>query len=71
MKNALLHGDLYEEIYMNIPPGFGGDTCNKVFKLNKALYELNNLLEHSRFAKVTKDYGHICSQGDHTLFIKY
>ena len=37
VKNAFLHGDLDEEIYMNIPPGFEGNTGNKVYKLKKAL----------------------------------
>ena len=29
---------------MNIPPGFEGNTGNKVCKLKKAIYGLNNLL---------------------------
>ena len=37
VKNAFLHDDLDEEIYMNIPPGFEGNTGNKVCKLEKAL----------------------------------
>ena len=38
VKNAFLHGDLEEEIVMEIPPGFGNDLASKkVCKLKKAL----------------------------------
>ncbi|RVW96204.1 Retrovirus-related Pol polyprotein from transposon RE1 [Vitis vinifera] len=40
VENAFLHGDLDEEIYMNIPSGFEGNTGNKVCKLKNALYGL-------------------------------
>ena len=35
VKNAFLHGDLDEEIYMNILSGFEGNIGNKVCKLKK------------------------------------
>ena len=73
VKNAFLHGDLDEEIYMNIPPGFEGNTGNKVCKLKKTIYGLKQSprVWFGRFAKVMKEYGYKQSQGDHTLFIKH
>ena len=73
VKNAFLHGDLDEEIYMNIPSGFEGNIGNKVCKLKKALYGLKQSPRawFGRFSKVMKDSGYKQSQGDHTLFIKH
>lgn len=73
VKNAFLHGDLNEEIYMNIPPGFQEDIGNKVRKLKKALYGLKQCprARFGKFAKVMKDFGYKQSQGDYTLFIKH
>ncbi|RDX86836.1 hypothetical protein CR513_31779, partial [Mucuna pruriens] len=65
VKNAFLHGDLEEEFYMEIPPGFYSHSeKNKVCRLKKALYGLKQSPRawFERFAQ---------SQGDHTLFIKY
>ena len=72
VKNAFLHGDLDEEIYMYIPPGFERNTSNKVCKLKKALYGLKQSPRawFGRFAKVMKKFGYKQSQGDHTLIIK-
>ena len=40
VKNAFLHGELKEEIYMSVPPRINGSDGNKVFRLKKALYGL-------------------------------
>ena len=58
---------------MNIPPGFEGNTGNKVYKLKKAFYGLKQSPRAwlRRFAKVMKEFGYEQSQGDHTLFIKH
>ena len=73
VKNAFLHDDLDEEIYMNIPLRFEGNTGNKMCKLKKALYGLKQSLRawFERFTKVMKEFGFKQSQGDHTLFINH
>ncbi|WVZ69158.1 hypothetical protein U9M48_017993 [Paspalum notatum var. saurae] len=41
VKNAFLHGDLHEEVYMHIPPGFETSrTTGKVLRLRRSLYGL-------------------------------
>ncbi|RDX82680.1 hypothetical protein CR513_36509, partial [Mucuna pruriens] len=61
VKNAFLHGDLEEEVYMEIPSGFySHNEKNKVCILKKAL-----------FAQVMISLGYKQSQGDHTFFIKH
>lgn len=41
MKNTFLNGDLVEEVYMIIPPGFSNETNkDKVCKSRKSLYGL-------------------------------
>ncbi|WVY99969.1 hypothetical protein V8G54_026039 [Vigna mungo] len=74
VKNAFLHGDLEEEIYMEIPPGYGRDVVtNTVCKLKKALYGLKQSPHawFGRFTKVMTGLGYKQSQGDHTLFFKH
>ncbi|KAI9152851.1 hypothetical protein LWI28_002169 [Acer negundo] len=72
VKNAFLHGNLVEEVYMEPPPSFdenfGG---NKVCRLKKALYGLKQSPRawFGRFTKVMLAMKYKQSQGDHTLFI--
>ena len=73
IKNAFLHGDLNEEIYMNIPPGYEGNlNKGKVCKLKKALYGLKQSPRawFGKFTQAMKDLGYKQCNGEHTLFFK-
>ena len=74
MKNAFLHGDLEEEVYMEIPPGFGtSGKSEEVCKLQKALYGLKQSPRawFGRFSSAMKKHGFKQSNSDHTLFLKH
>ena len=74
VKNAFLHGDLNEEIYMEVPPGFGNSqTARKVCKLKKSLYGLKQSPRawFDRFRRVVCSMGYTQCNGDHTVFYKH
>ena len=73
VTNAFLHGELTKPIYMDTPPGFGGEfKGHEVCKLKKTLYGLKQSPRawFGRFTKVMKKYGYRQSNSDHTLFLK-
>lgn len=74
MKNAFLHGDLEEEVYMDIPPGYNTNLAKRtVCKLQKALYGLKQSPRawFERFTSAMKKYGFKQCNSDHTLFLKH
>ncbi|RVX19268.1 Retrovirus-related Pol polyprotein from transposon RE1 [Vitis vinifera] len=74
VKNAFLHGELYEEVYMDLPPGcmVPEKQCQKVCKLKKSLYGLKQSPRalFGRFTKSMRAFGYCQSNSDHTLFLK-
>ena len=73
INNAFLNGELEEEVFMILPPGFCKEEEETgVYKLKKSIYGLKQSPRawFDRFAKVIKNQG--CQQGhlDHTLFFK-
>ncbi|XP_074335810.1 retrovirus-related Pol polyprotein from transposon RE1 isoform X1 [Apium graveolens] len=74
VKNAFLNGDLEEEVYMKIPPGFESRfPANKVCKLIKTLYGLRQSGRKwfEKFTNVLGKDGYVQCQADNTLFVKH
>ena len=72
VKNAFLHGDLKEEVFMIQPPGFEDRAKpNHVCSLKKALYGLKQALRawFDKFSNYLLEYGFMCSKADPSLFV--
>jgi hypothetical protein len=73
IKNAFLHGDLEEEIYMEQPPGFVAQgESGKVCRLQKSLYGLKQSPRawFGKFSKVIQEFGMIRCEADHSVFLR-
>lgn len=74
IKNAFLNGELEEEVFMELPPGFEGKyEYGKVCRLRKSIYGLKQSSRtwFKRFGEVVKRHGYKQSQADDSMFYKH
>ena len=73
IKNAFLHGDLQEEVYMEQPPGFVAQgESDKVCRLRKSLYGLKQspCAWFGKFSQALECFGMKKSTSDHSVFYR-
>nr|GEX82767.1 ribonuclease H-like domain-containing protein [Tanacetum cinerariifolium] len=73
VNSAFLYGDLNKDIYMSLPLGFECADKNKVCKLNKALYALNQTPRqwNAKLTTVLVEHGFVQSKYDYSLYLKH
>ena len=74
VKNAFLNGELSEEVYMKLPPGYSHPPGfpHRVFRLRRALYGLKQAPRawFAKFSSTISQHGFSGSSFDTTLFMR-
>ncbi|KAM1278430.1 hypothetical protein ACFX2J_030451 [Malus domestica] len=72
VKNAFLHGELQEEVYMQPPSGYDVIKGNMICKLHKAIYGLKQSPKawYAMLNSVLEKAGFLRSNADSSLFVR-
>ncbi|XP_073263057.1 uncharacterized protein [Populus alba] len=72
VDNAFLHGDLHEEVYMQLPPGYSNHNDPRVCKLKKSIYGLKQASRQwfSKLSASLLHFGFLQAKSYSSLFIK-
>jgi hypothetical protein len=71
VKSVFLNGVIQEEVYVRQPPGFESPKYpDRVYKLSKALYGLNQVPQawYARLKTFLLEHGYVMGSVDKTLF---
>ncbi|GKC17734.1 ribonuclease H-like domain-containing protein [Tanacetum coccineum] len=71
VNNVFLYGDLKQDVYMILPQRFDNDNGNKVYKLNKSLYDLKQAPRqwNAKLATAVVEHGFVQSKFDYSLYV--
>lgn len=72
VNNALFHGDLHEEMYMQLHLGHPSESKHLVYKLNKSLYGLKQASRqlYAKLSNTLHEKEYVAYLNDYSLFLK-